>query len=169
MKSQFSLVLPLAVLLTGCATSYTWKSSVPASARKICVTTFRNESEMAEIGSIATRQILREIQREGTFKIVAAEDAALEIQGTVIAVSSSTVGYNRRHQMRLSASEATAVVEVSVIDKRNGKLLINNRRYSPSASFAALQDMSTAERDASGRLADELSKMVVDDLLNIKW
>lgn len=169
MKSKYSVVLSLLLLMTGCATSYSWKSAVPSTARKITVTTFRNESDMAEIGSIATRQILRELQREGTFKIVSADEAALEIQGTVLSVSAATVGYNRRQQMRLSAAEATAVVEVTVVDKRNGTLLINNRKYQPTVSFAALQDMTTAERDASGRLADELSKLVVDDLLNLKW
>jgi hypothetical protein len=29
--------------------------------------------------------------------------------------------------------------------------------------------LTTAERDASGRLADELSRLVVDDLLRIDW
>lgn len=169
MKCQFSMVFSLAVLLTGCATSYSWKSSVPTSARKITVATFRNDSELSEIGSLATRQLLREIQREGTFKIVAAEDAALEIQGVVLSVSSDTIGYNRRQHMRISASEMTALVEVSVIDKRNGTLLINNRKYTPSVTLAALQDISTAERDASGRLADDLSRMIVDDLRNLKW
>lgn len=169
MKSKYIIVLSILALMTGCATSYSWKSNVPSTARKITVTTFRNESELAEIGSLATRQILRELQREGTFKIVSADEAALEIQGTVLNVTTAVVGYNRRQSMRLSAAEATAVVEVTVVDRRNGTLLINNRKYRPTVSFAALQDMTTAERDSSGRLADELSKMVVDDLLNLKW
>lgn len=169
MKCKYIVVLSLLALMTGCATSYSWKSNVPSTARKITVTTFRNESDLAEIGSLATRQILRELQREGTFKIVSTDEATLEIQGTVTKVSSSTVGHDRRQQMRLSASELKAVVEVTVVDRRNGTLLIDNRKYKPTVSFTTLQDKSTAERDAAGRLADELSKMVVDDLLNLKW
>lgn len=169
MNSKLIALISMTVILAGCASSYSWKNSVPTSARTISVATFRNESELAEIGSLATRQILREIQREGTFKIAPADQAAIEIQGTVLSVSASTVAYDRRQQMRLSASEATAVVEVSVIDKRNGKVLINNRKYRPKASYVTLQDSTTSERDASGRIADDLSRMVIDDLLNLKW
>lgn len=169
MKSKIPYLVAFAALLSGCASSYSWTNSVPASARSITVSTFRNESDLAEAGSLATRQILREIQREGTFRIVPADEAVIEIQGTVLSVGSKTVGYNRRQQMRVSAAEITGIVQVTVVDKRNGKLLINNRVYKPTASFAQLQDMVTAERDAAGRMADDLSRMVVDDLLNLKW
>lgn len=169
MKSKIPYIVAFVALLSGCASSYSWTNSVPSSARTITVSTFRNESDLAEVGSLATRQILREIQREGTFRIVPADEAAIEIQGTVLRVAANTVGYNRRQFMRLSAAELTGVVQVTVVDKRNGKLLINNRTYKPTASFSQLQDMVTSERDASGRMADELSRMVVDDLLNLKW
>ena len=161
--------LVLAFVLCGCGTDYRWRSSVPSSARTVCVPTFRNESEVMELGAIASRQILRELQREGTFKVAAEDDAAVEIQGTGKSASGMTNAYDRRTRLRMAAFDMTAVVEVSVIDKRTHKVLMDNRKYVARTSFTAGQDQTTAQRDASGRLMDDLSRQVVDDVLNLKW
>lgn len=153
----------------GCGTSYSWRSSVPGEMRTVSVPTFRNESSVNELGAVATRQILREFQREGTFRIRATGDAALEIQGVVKSASFGTIAYDRKIYGRLSASECRAEVEVSVIDKRNRKVLVDNRKYVATATFTSRQDRTTAMRDASGRLADDLARQVVNDLLNLKW
>ena len=50
--------------LCGCGANYAWRSHVPADRRLISVPTFRNESGLQEMGAAATRQLLREIQRE---------------------------------------------------------------------------------------------------------
>lgn len=169
MKKSLGVVLALLALASGCATSYSWKRSVPASMRTVSVPTFANESDLMEIGSLATRQLLREFQREGTFRLVASDDAALEIQGTVKSASTGDKVSSRRTSMRYFAGEMSAAVVVSVIDKRKGKVLINNRTYKPSVTITMGQDTVTAERDASGRLADELARMIVDDVVNLKW
>jgi len=48
-------------------------------------------------------------------------------------------------------------------------VIFTDRPYTAETTFASGQDLTTAERDASGRLADELSRLVVDDLLRIDW
>ena len=164
-----ALCLALGALFSGCASSYSWRSSVPEEVRTVSVPTFRNESNVSELGAVATRQLLREFQREGTFKIRAAGDSALEIQGVVKSVSPAIVAYNRRQGGRVAAYDVNATVEISVIDKRSRKVLVDNRRYVAKAMFTAGQDKTTAVRDASGRLADDLARQVVDDILNLKW
>ena len=51
----------------------------------------------------------------------------------------------------------------------NDKGAIDNRKYVANATFTAGQDRTTAVRDASGRLMDDLARQVVDDILNLKW
>ena len=168
--SPFSLLLLLALCATcGCGTSYSWRSSVPEGMRTVTVPTFRNESEVNELGAVATRQILREFQREGTFKIRRDGGAALEIQGVIKSASFGTIAYDRKIYGRLAASECSAVAEVSVIDKRDRKVLVDNRKYVATTTFTSRQDRTTAMRDASGRLADDLARQVVNDLLSLKW
>lgn len=169
MKSSLSIGLMCAALLVGCASSYTWRSSVPAEMRTVSVPTFANQSELMEIGALSTRQILREFQREGTFAIRPVGEAALEIQGSVSSVSAGTVSYNRRSWMRFNAYALTMTATVSVIDKSSGAILIDNKRYTAETTMTGGQDQTTSERDASGRLADDLARQIVDDVLNLKW
>lgn len=164
-----SSLIPLSLAFCGCATGYCWRSSVPEGMRTVSVPTFRNESNVSELGSVATRQLLREFQREGTFKVRMTGDAALEIQGVIKSATPSLSAYDRRSGSRIAAYTASAEAEVSVVDKRNRKVIVDNRKYIASTVFTAEQDRTTAMRDASGRLADDLARQVVDDLLNLKW
>ncbi len=163
------LALFLVGALCGCGANYRWRPTVPATMRTVAVPTFRNDSDLQEIGAIAARQLLREFQREGTFKIRPTGDAALEIQGTVQSAVGNNVAYDRRSGLRIAGYELAGSFRVSVIDKRAGKVLIDNRTYTARATFATGQDLTTAQRDASGRLAEDLARQVVDDVLNLKW
>ncbi len=165
----FSVVLSLA-LLSGCASSYCWKSSVPSDHRTVNVPIFRNESGLQEIGAIASRQLLREFQREGTFKIANGDDdAAVEIQGTIKSVSSSSDAYNRRAHRRYAGYIMKCQAEIAVIDKISGEVVIPMRKYTAETTYAAGNDNTTAQRDASGRVADVLARKIVNDVLRIKW
>ena len=163
------LALGGVVILSGCGTDYCWRSAVPVEVRTVSVPTFRNESDVMELGALAARQLSREFQREGTFGIRSAGDAALEVQGVVKSARTDINAYDRRTGRRVNAYEFEAEAEVSVIDKRAGKVLIDNRRYRAQAEMTARQDLTTARRDASGRLMDDLARQVVDDVLRLKW
>lgn len=174
MNARGMSVLPcLAVALSalaicGCGTDYCWRSTVPEELRTISVPTFRNESNVPELGAVATRQILREIQREGTFRIWSGEEAALEVQGTVKNAIGALNAYNRRSGARVAAYRLEVEAVVSVVDKRRRAVVVDNRTYAASADFTSGTDVTTAMRDASGRVAEDLARQVVDDLLKLK-
>ena len=162
-------LLAVSAAVCGCSSSYSWRSSVPEEVRTVSVPTFRNESNVSEFGAVATRQLLREFQREGTFRIRTTGDSAIEVQGVIKSVSPLLTAYDRRSGGRIAGYDVSATAEISVIDKRSRKVLVDNRRYVARATFTAGQDKTTAVRDASGRLADDLAQQVVDDILNLKW
>ena len=157
----------LIAVMCGCGANYSWRSGVPEDMRTVAVPTFRNESNVSELGAIAARQLLREFQREGTFRIRPTDEAALVIQGVITKATSVIGAYNRRSGLRISGYDFTADVEVSVIDRRSRKVLVDNRKYVAQATLTAGQDLTTARRDASGRLMDDLARQVVDDVLNL--
>ena len=109
------LCILLGLALCGCGTDYCWRSSVPEAVRTVSVPTFRNESNVMELGAVATRQVLREFQREGTFKIRATGDAALEVQGVVRSAHSGISAYDRRAGSRVSAFTLEADVQDAFI------------------------------------------------------
>lgn len=163
------LAVAVAAACAGCKSGYTWRPSVPADMRTVSVPTFRNESNLTELGNVMARQLLREFQREGTMSVRSVGDSVLEVQGVVKSVDAGLVAYDRRAALRQTARDLTAVVEVSVIDKRSRKVLVDNRKYRAHANFTSGDDLMTAERDASGMLADDLARQVVDDVLNMKF
>ena len=156
-------------LVAGCGTSYSWRSGVPRAMRTVAVPTFANETDITELGAVATRQLLREIQREGTFTVVSDGDAALEVQGVVKKVNVGGGAYNRRAGMRYSSYTMRAVVEISVVDKTRRAVVVDAKSYVATASVTSSQDLMTSRRDASGRLMDDLARQVVDDLLVLKF
>lgn len=166
-KSIIAVIFALTVA-SGCS-SYSWKSSVPADMRTVSVPTFRNETDVTGLGSVAVRQVLREIQREGTFRISSGEDAAVEIQGVLKSTALSSSSYRREAYSRGIQYSFEVVAEVSFIDVRSGKVLVNNRPYRAETSFFAEHDTVTGRRDASGRLAEELARQIVDDLVTFNW
>lgn len=160
----------LAALVSfGCASDYSWRCEVPDGMRTVSVPVFRNESDVTEFGAVAARQLLREFQREGTFKIASPGNGAIEIQGIVKRATSETSGYNRGTGMRFSNFDLTAEVEVSVIDKVKGRVLVDGRLYRAEATFIENGDYMTSRRDASGRLSEDLARQIVDDVLSLKW
>lgn len=169
MRNVFFAIAVAVVILSGCGTSYCWRPQVPAEKRTVTVPTFANETDVTELGAVAARQILREIQREGTFRIATEDDAALEVQGAVKNLGVGGVSYDRRAGMRYASYMLTAIVEVSVIDKARRAVLVDGRRYKASTTVTSSHDLMTAKRDASGRVMDDLARQVVDDLLNIKF
>ena len=157
-----------AFALAGCA-SYRWTSPVPENMRTVSVPTFRNESDLVEIGAVATRQVLREFQREGTFRIASPDDAAVEVQGVVKTASAGLMYFKREMSMRAYERRLIVTADVSVIDRRSGKVVVDNRRYVAETTYFSDADMTTARRDASGRAAEDLARQIVDDVVSCRW
>ena len=157
-----------ALALAGCA-NYRWTSPVPADMRTVNVPTFRNESDLVEFGAVATRQVLREFQREGTFKIASADDAAIEVQGVIKSASVGRVYFKREMAMRAYEHRLAIAADVSFVDRRNGKVMVDNRRYVAETTYFSDTDIATARRDASGRVAEDLARQIVDDATSCRW
>ena len=164
-------ILPIAIVvfaLAGCV-GYRWTSPVPSDMRTVSVPTFRNESDVVELGAVATRQVLREFQREGTFKIASADDAAIEVQGVIKSASVGRIYFKREMSMRAYEQRLVVSADVSFIDRRNGKVIVNNRRYVAETTYFSDTDIATARRDASGRAAEDLARQIVDDVTSCRW
>ena len=160
-----SLLLALAA---GCG-AYRWKSDVPAGMRTVSVPVFRNEGSLTGLGGEVARQVLREIGREGTFRVADEGGAAVELQGSVSSSTPKVVAYERKTGARNREHSLSATARVSFVDRRAGKVLAENRRFTARTTFLAGDDVLTGARDAEGRLAEDLARQIVDDLLAYRW
>ena len=54
---------------------------------------------------------------------------------------------------------------MSVIDKKTGKVLLDNRRYTAETSFLAHNDLLTGQRNAAARIGQDFGRQITDDLV----
>ena len=157
-----------AALLSGCA-GYTWGTSVPKEYRTVSVPVFENLTTVSEIGPIVTQYTLREFQREGSFKIVRPEDAAIEVQGVLSSMSRPGISYDRGEGMRASEYGYEVVADVTFVDKRNGKVLLERKGIRGKTTFLTNDDLLTGQRNAAFRVADDIARQVVNEALALPF
>ena len=167
--SAAAAALSALAMLCGCGTDYAWRPSVPSGMRTVAVPTFRNESDLQEAGAMASRQLLREFQREGTFAIRRTGNSSLEVQGVIVKASRDPAAFNRGYGSRASEYRYTVTAEVSLINKDTGKVLLNNRRYVAETTFLTRGDLLTTQRDAAARIAQEFARQIVDDVTSFDY
>jgi hypothetical protein len=151
-------------LAAGCAT-YRFGSSVPEELRTIAVPVFENASGYPEIDAVVTQYVLRELQREGTFKIRHMDDASLKLLGKVEKAELQAISYDRNYSARTSEYRYTLVAEITLVERGTGKLLLNAVPIKASTTFLTHGDMLTGMQDAYPRIAKDLSRGIVDAVL----
>lgn len=165
MKKAFAVAALCAMaLLSGCA-SYTWGTSLPADYRTVSVPVFENMTEVSELGPMVSQYTLREFQREGTFRVTRPSDAAIEVQGVLKHMSREGVAYDRGRGMRVSEYRYTIVAEVTFIDKRNGKVLLDRKAITGETTFLTNNDLLTGQKNAAARIANDIARQVVNEAL----
>jgi hypothetical protein len=157
-----------AMLFAGCA-GYSWGTSVPEAYRKVSVPVFENLTTASEIGQIVTQYTLREFQREGSFRIVRPEDADIEVQGVLSYMGRDGVAYDREQGMRASEYRYVIVADVTFVDKKNGKVLLERKGIKGETTFLTNDDLLTGQKNASFRIADDIARQVVNDALALPF
>ena len=163
-----SVLLPVALacatLFSGCA-GYTWGTSVPKEYRKVSVPVFENLTEVSELGPIVTQYTLREFQREGSFAIARPADAAIEVQGVLRIMDREGVAYDRGQGMRASEYRYVVVADISFVDKKNGKILLERKGIKGETTFLTQDDLLTGQKNAAFRIASDIARQIVNDAL----
>ena len=167
MLTKRCFVLTLAATLlafTGCST-YRFSSAVPEELRTIAVPVFENASSYPEIDSIVTQYVLREFQRQGTFKIKDLNDSSLKLIGRLVKSDLQPLSYDRNYGSRTSEYRYALVAEITLVERSTGKLLIDAMPIKANTTFLTHGDMLTGMQDAYPRIAKELSRSIVDAVL----
>ena len=152
------------MLAAGCA-QYRFGSAVPEELRTIAVPVFENTSGFPEIDAITTQYVLREFQREGTFKIDMLDNASLKLLGKLIRADTHSLNYDRNFGSRTTEYRYTLIAEITLVERATGKLLIDGMNVKANTTFLTHGDMLTGLQDAGPRIAQELSRAIVNTVL----
>lgn len=167
MRIHHTVPLTFAAVLifaAGCA-SYKFGSAVPEELRTIAVPVFENASGYPEIDAVVTQYVLREFQREGTFKISTLDNASLKLLGKLVKTDLQSLNYDRNFGSRTSEYRYSLVAEITLVERGSGKLLIDAMPIKANTTFLTHGDMLTGMQDAYPRIAKELARAITDAVL----
>lgn len=164
MKMRLLFLSLATMVVAGCA-NYRWTSRVPEEIRTVAVPVFENQTQSAELGPIVTQYTLREFQREGTFSIRRSGDSTLEVQGIIKDATRHHIAYDRAFGSRASEYRYIVTADVTLVNRDTGKILVENRPYKAETTFQVQEDLLTGQRNAAARIAQELARQIVDDVL----
>ena len=165
MSRLASLFLATALLAAAGCSTYKFGSSVPEELRTIAVPVFENASGYPEIDAVVTQYVLREFQREGTFKIRSLDNASLKLLGKLVKTETQSLNYDRNYGSRTSEYRYTLVAEITLVERGTGKLLIDAMPVKANTTFLTHGDMLTGMQDAYPRIAKELARAITDAVL----
>ena len=166
-RTGLALVLP-ALALCGCA-NYRWTSGVPEEMRTVAVPVFENRTMSAELGAIVSQYVSREFQREGTFSLRRSGASSIEVQGSVVKAERHPVSFDRAYGSRADEYRYLVTVEVSIVDKDAGRVLQSGRPYTGETTFLVQGDLLTAQRNAAQRIAQDIARQIVDDVVSYPY
>jgi hypothetical protein len=161
-KAPFSLLL--AFLVGGCA-GYHVGPATPAHLRHvktIAVPTFANITLVPRIEVLVTGTIIKQLQQDGTFRIVGEDQADAVLQGEIVVVGRTPARSVRGNVLSTTEFNLNLSVKYSLVG-RNGKVL-TAAGAGGSTSFFVGSDVSTDERQAMPLAAEELAKQLVSQL-----
>ena len=158
------LVLGSVALLSGCA-GYTWGTGIPEEYRTVAVPVFENLTEVSEMGPTVTQYTLREFQREGSFKVMRPDDAAIEVQGVIKKMTRHGIAYDRARGMRASEYRYEILADVTFVDRRKGKVLLERKGLQGETTFLTQNDLLTGQKNAAARIAQDLARQIVNEAL----
>jgi hypothetical protein len=156
------------MIVSGCA-GYRWGTSVPEEYRKLAVPVFENLTHVSEIGPIVTQYTLREFQREGSFRIVRPADAAIEIQGVLRSATREGIAYDRNRGMRASEYRYAVSADISFVDKKSGKVLLERKDVKGETSFLVNDDLLTGQKNAAARIAADIARQIVNEAVSLAF
>ena len=167
LRTGFAIILPV-LAICGCA-NYRWTSSVPEELRTVAVPVFENRTASAELGSIVSRYVLREFQREGTFTIRRSGGSSIEVQGSIVKAERHPVSFDRAYGSRADEYRYLVTAEVSIINKDAARVLQSNRHYTGETTFLVQGDLLTAQDNAAQRIAQDIARQIVDDVVSFPY
>ena len=170
MKTIFAVSLAAcAALLAGCASSYRLGTTLDPSLRAVYVPTVLNETSEPGVARAVDRALRKEIQREGTLRIVPEEEASTRLDVVVTDYEQEAVSYSQHdtqhpneYRMTIHARVTFAETARPQAGRPAGKTVWRKGDVSGSENFIGGADSVSAKTACLPAASEDLARAVVD-------
>jgi hypothetical protein len=167
MKSlvQLSSLLMVAVLLTGCA-SYQLGSMLPDDIKTVYVPTFVNKTGEPMIETEATQAVIREIQKDGSLKVVnAPEEADTLLTVTLTDYQLTPLRFDTDLNTTANQYRLTLTAQVVLTRRTTDKVVSENPRIQGEADLTIAGDFTTSKRRGLPSASENLAHSIVESIV----
>lgn len=157
--------LLMAVLLTGCST-YQLGSMLPEDIKTVYVPTFVNKTTEPLIENEATQAAIREIQKDGSLKVVRSEQEADTILTvTMTDYSLTPLKFDRDLNTTADQYRMTLTVQIMLTRRATDKVVAENPRVQGEADFPISGDFTSSKKQGLPRAAQDLAHNIVETIV----
>ena len=96
-------------------------------------------------------------------------DAAIEVQGSLRKMDREGVSYDRGRGMRATEYRYVIIADITYVDKRNGKVLLERKGMQAETTFLTQNDLLTGQKNAAPRIAQEFARQIVNDAVALPF
>ena len=158
--SGFLVVFLAMFFLVGCV-GYRLGSTLPPDIKTVYVPLFKNATREPLVENDATSATIAELQKDGTLKVVNAENADVILECTLTGVSLNPLRYNRSDVTKPNEYRLTLSASFTLKRIRTQETLCEASVIGES-TFPFFGNLVSAKQSATPRAAEDLAKRIVE-------
>ena len=152
-----------AVLVAGCS-EYVLGTTLPKSLRGIYVPTFINKCEEPLIENDTTQAAKKAFQKDGSLRVVNADEADLTLEVTLVEYSLEPLRYQKNNPKTTNEYRLRIKADIVVTQVKSKKVL-TKAKVEGRSSFYPGGDLTSAKRVALPKTADDLAHQIVEKVV----
>ena len=152
------------VMVSGCGYKLGETRPTPMrSVRSLAVPTFKNKTYEPRIEVIVADTLIKTLQEDGTYQIVATERADAILQGTITKIERRSIRSVQNNVLATAEFELVLEANYSVMDRVTGITLTEGRVRGRTTFFSG-NDLQTIERQAIPLAAQDLAIQISTEI-----
>lgn len=168
-KTVWFLGLLVCWVLAGCAGYRLGPTNGDmAGARSVQVNPFVNRTIEPRLGESVTISVRRYLQRDGTYRLDTKDRGDIIVSGTIIEFQRSGLSYQPTDVITPRDYWLAMIAHVRAVDRATGKVVLD-RNVIGRTTMSVGNDLSSAERQATPLLAEDLARNITALLADGTW
>lgn len=163
---KISALLLVTLLATSCA-SYRLGSMLPPEIKTVHVPTFINQTREPQIETETTQKTIQEIQKDGSLKIAARENADTLLTVTLKGYTLDSIRYDRDNATQTKSYRLRLTADVLLTDARTGKVIAERPNVRGQTVFEVLGDLTSSKLLALPDAARDLAHNIVETCVEV--
>jgi hypothetical protein len=163
-----SLSCFLLLLLSGCGYQLGPTNGMAAGSRTLQVNLFQNKTFEPRLTEPLATSLRRWIQRDGTYRLATQNDADVIVDGAITEYNRVGVSFQPTDVLTVRDYDIFLVTKFTATERATGRVLMNST-VTGRTTVRVTADQSSAERQATPLLAEDVARRITALLVDGSW